>query len=137
MKPNWIGVVFRWFIFFFKYVQLYSWSKMVAEISFIGHYSCSLNLSSFADSLLVLEGIIGPVVSPSALAMFIRYINVWNLQYPNNIIIIKLISDSPRNRQPDFDYLLHVSLVYLVYSLAPKDLLIITNQLLIYLMSNK
>jgi hypothetical protein len=39
--------------------------------------------------LLVPEGIIRPVVIASLLTRFIRYIHYWNIQFPNNAIIIK------------------------------------------------
>ena len=42
-----------------------------------------------AGWLLAPEGIIRPVVSILALSLFIRYICHWNLQFLNNIIMIK------------------------------------------------
>jgi len=42
-----------------------------------------------AGGLLVHEGIIHPIVSVSTLTWFIRYIYYWNLQFLNNVIIIK------------------------------------------------
>ena len=46
-----------------------------------------LHIPTFAGVLLVLEGIICPVISVSALTCFIRYIYYFNLQFLNNVII--------------------------------------------------
>jgi hypothetical protein len=50
-----------------------------------------LSLDTTAGGLFVPEGIIHPVVSVSTLTWFIRYIYYWNLQFINNVIIIKII----------------------------------------------
>jgi hypothetical protein len=46
-------------------------------------------VDSSAAGLLVPEGIIRPVVSASALTWYIKYICYWNLDFLNNVIIIK------------------------------------------------
>jgi hypothetical protein len=50
-----------------------------------------LSLDTTAGGLFVPEDIIHPVVSVSTLTWFIRYIYYWNLQFINNVIIIKII----------------------------------------------
>jgi hypothetical protein len=48
------------------------------------------------DGLLVFDSIIRPVVNSSALTWLIRYIYYWNLQFLNNVIIIKTKVYLPR-----------------------------------------
>jgi hypothetical protein len=61
-----------------------------------------------AGGLLVPEGIIRPVVSDSTLTWFIRYVYYWNLQFLNNVIMIKItvILHQEHVTVADFDYLL-------------------------------
>jgi hypothetical protein len=58
---------------------------MTEYLSFYYHW-----VDIAASGQLVPEGIIGPVVSASALAWFIRYIFYRNLQFLNHVIIIKI-----------------------------------------------
>jgi hypothetical protein len=53
-----------------------------------------------SGGLLVSEIIICPVVSVSALTWFIRYMYHWNLQFLNNVIIIKTKVLLPRHEWP-------------------------------------
>ena len=52
---------------------------------FFFYYYHSVDTSP--GELLVPKGIIRPVFSSSALIWFISYINYWNLQFLNNVII--------------------------------------------------
>ena len=61
----------------------YSWK--------IGLWTLNTNqsINQSADGLLVIEDIIRPLISASALTWFIRCIHYWNLQFLNNVIINK------------------------------------------------
>ena len=77
---------------FTTWVQSYCWNNCVWrwwQQGFEVYPTCiqSYWVDTVAGELLVPEAIIHPVVS--ALTWFIRYVYYWNLQFLNNVIIIK------------------------------------------------
>ena len=62
-------------------------SFAINKISTFFYYYHAVDTS--AAGLLVGEGIIRPVYSVAAVTCFIRYIQIWNLQFVNNVCIIK------------------------------------------------
>jgi hypothetical protein len=83
-------IVFYW-LYFSSFLQCAffvnddAWTFMLLCLRFY-YYHC---VDTSAGGLLVHEDIIPPVVRISALTWFTRYIHHWNLQFLNNVIIIK------------------------------------------------
>jgi hypothetical protein len=92
------------YILFFKHsVPLSIYMAFFGRI-FFKFLQCDCKIQLFSNILilriLVSEGIIHPVVSALALTWFIRYIYNWNLQFLNNVIILKLRFSSLIHRWP-------------------------------------
>ena len=86
------------------YHRIFNMSNTTGSTSVTGTKYPSRTPYFTAGGLIVRKGIIRPAISVSTLAWFMRYIYYWNLQFINNVIIIKTNVLLPHVTFSDFDY---------------------------------